>query len=161
MIKTKPTFILDGMLGSLARWLRLLGFDVLYCKDRTDDEILSIVNDRILLTRDKELLVRAQNQGFKAFNPGPPPITQMLRWLQERLRLSFNIDPDQSRCSLCNSRLSPARPNDVRNDVPPKSFRHQRQFWQCTNQDCQKVYWQGRHWRRIRLTLRDISNIAS
>src|SRR5215813_270690 len=50
----KPTFIADVMVGRLARWLRILGFDVLYSNRYEDDEILRIASaeNRMILTRD-------------------------------------------------------------------------------------------------------------
>src|SRR6266513_1466594 len=50
----------DHMLGSLARWLRFMGYDNAYpepCPDRTLVERVRS-EDRILLTRDKELAAR-------------------------------------------------------------------------------------------------------
>ncbi|MBA3043717.1 hypothetical protein FP804_01105, partial [archaeon] len=48
-------FVADTMLGRLARWLRLLGFDVLYPETADDKELLKIAGERIIFTRDKEL----------------------------------------------------------------------------------------------------------
>ena len=50
-------FICDEMFGSLARWLRIMGHDVLYLKDIDDDAIIEVANreDRFILTRDKDL----------------------------------------------------------------------------------------------------------
>ena len=53
-----PTrFEVDGMLGSLARWLRILGYDTDYANQRDDAELVRIARaeDRVLLTRDREL----------------------------------------------------------------------------------------------------------
>ncbi len=154
--KERPTFILDGMYGSLARWLRLLGYDTIFCNDWVDDDILIATEDRILLTRDKELITRAQTRGLKVFNPGSRPIYKMLRRLQEYLGTEFILNPSKSRCSLCNARLAHAQPEEVKDRVPARSFNQFTLYWQCTNKDCRQVYWQGRHWRRIQATLNRI-----
>jgi uncharacterized protein with PIN domain len=154
--KDKPTFILDGMFGSLARWLRLLGYDTIFCNDWVDDDILAATEDRILLTRDKELITRAHARGLKAFNPGPRPIAKMLRRLQDHLGITFVINPSTSRCSTCNAHLVHALPEEVKAQVPPRSFHQHTLYWQCTNPDCRQVYWQGRHWKRIHDTLNKI-----
>ena len=54
-------FVLDIHLGKLANSLRLLGFDTLYCNDYADEELaqISASEERILLTRDKDLLIRS------------------------------------------------------------------------------------------------------
>ncbi len=55
-----PKFAVDEMLGSLARWLRIMGYDATYEKDHDDDSILRISKDegRVILTRDEELAAR-------------------------------------------------------------------------------------------------------
>ena len=40
----RTKFVLDVHLGKLARWLRLLGFDTLYCNDYQDAEIVAIAS---------------------------------------------------------------------------------------------------------------------
>ncbi len=154
--RDKPTFACDAMLGSLARWLRILGFDTLYFEDKADTDILSSVGKRILLTRDKELLQRAHRQGLKAFNPGTLRMRSMLQNLKKELQITYNLDPAQSRCSLCNSLLKSAKPDDVKDRVPPGSLSHHNKFWECISPECRQVFWQGRHWRRIQQTLHEL-----
>ena len=62
-------FVVDGMLGSLARWLRMLGHDVDYDAERNDDALLKIATgeDRILLTRDEQLYGRARSRTVSSF----------------------------------------------------------------------------------------------
>jgi uncharacterized protein with PIN domain len=149
----RPTFILDGMFGSLARWLRLLGYDTIFCNDWVDDDILEAIGDRILLTRDKQLIERAHQRKLKAFNPGSRPIYKMLRRLQAHLGITFILNPSKSRCSHCNAPLAHAPPKTVKDCVPPGSYHQHTLYWQCTNPDCRHVYWQGRHWSRIQAIL--------
>ncbi|MFX1581960.1 MAG: Mut7-C RNAse domain-containing protein [Promethearchaeota archaeon] len=152
----KVTFIADAMLGSLARWLRLLGYDTLYCETQSDDEILERIHNRILLTRDKELIVRAKQLRYRVLNPGSGSVGSMLQQLQQELEIPFVADPDLSRCAKCNSPLQKCERHKVQNIVPEGSLRKHQSFWQCTNNECQKVYWQGRHWTRIKNTLNQI-----
>ena len=53
-------FFADSMLGKLARWLRIIGYDTLYDSSISDEEIISrsIKEDRIILTRDTLLVKR-------------------------------------------------------------------------------------------------------
>jgi hypothetical protein len=37
-----PRFVADVMLGKLAKWLRIAGYDVLYSNRYTDDELISV-----------------------------------------------------------------------------------------------------------------------
>ena len=152
----KTRFIVDAMLGSLARWLRFLGFDTLYYETQSDDEILENVSDRILLTRDKELISRAKNRGLRVLNPGSGPKKEMLEKLEYILDIQFVANPDRSRCPHCNSKLQRKSRNQVLDQVPPGSLRNHDTFWQCENSQCHQVYWQGRHWTRIQNTLRQL-----
>src|SRR5262249_10770147 len=53
-----PRFVADAMLGRVARWLRVLGFDVVYDPTLHDAALVQLAeaDDRILLTRDRQLL---------------------------------------------------------------------------------------------------------
>ena len=57
-------FVADNMLGKLAKWLRFMGYDILYPKTMNDFNLIKLANseERLLLTRDKELTK------FKIFN---------------------------------------------------------------------------------------------
>jgi uncharacterized protein with PIN domain len=152
----KTRFIVDAMLGSLARWLRFLGYDTLYCETQSDNEILERVGDRILLTRDKELILRAKNRGFRVLNTGSGSKKAMLEKLEQELDIQFVANPNRSRCPQCNSGLQIKSRNQVLDQVSPGSLRTHETFWQCDNSDCHQVYWQGRHWTRIHNTLRQL-----
>ncbi len=53
-------FFADAMLGKLARWLRILGYDTAYERDVSDEELIERVGHekRWLLTRDRYLAQR-------------------------------------------------------------------------------------------------------
>ena len=57
-------FIADAMLGKLARWLRLMGYDVDSKIDFKDDELIASAKGRTLLTRDRALCKRAKSEGL-------------------------------------------------------------------------------------------------
>ena len=54
-------FAVDCMLGKLAKWLRILGFDAVFFAKIEDDALLQLADreERILLTRDNGLIERA------------------------------------------------------------------------------------------------------
>ena len=51
----EPKFICDVHLGKLARYLRMMGFDVYYYNDLTDEKIVSVSlkEKRAILTKDR------------------------------------------------------------------------------------------------------------
>ncbi|MFC6635107.1 Mut7-C RNAse domain-containing protein [Microbulbifer taiwanensis] len=139
-------FVLDCHLGRLARYLRMLGFDSLFRSDYHDDTLLqiSIEQQRILLTRDLELLKRKQLQrGYYVRATRPrQQVTEVIR----RLQLEKGIRPF-SRCIACNGTLEKARKEEIRSLLPANTDRFFDEFIQC--RDCLRVYWKGSHYERM------------
>ncbi len=65
LAKIPSAFFADAMLGSIARKLRIFGFDTIYIRDIKDEEVLGIASklDRVILTCDKELFKRVVKVG--------------------------------------------------------------------------------------------------
>lgn len=145
-------FICDHMLGTLARWLRLLGFDVLYPGPIPDKEIEAIATEegRTILTRDKELASTKKAQVL--YIPTDDLETQLKFTFSE---LKLKITDPMSRCSLCNCPVEKVDKSRVEENVPKKVFERQEEFWYCP--ECKKYYWQGSHWERIKRTIEKIS----
>ena len=140
-------FIADEMLGTVAKWLRILGFDTLYAKGMDDSEILETAEreNRVILTRDRELIARAEKGGMKSL---------FLRSadLEDDLRAILDIyppDPDlfMSRCTICNTPLEEVPRESVKGKVPEGVYERQERFWYCSK--CDKYYWEGSHWERM------------
>ena len=145
-------FICDIMLGKLARWLRILGYDTLYVQE-DDNNILAIAEreKRVLLTRDKELAKR-DDKGFlvRGFS-----IDEQLMELMKAKLISVDMSKMLTRCTLCNSVLKPMNKDSVKDKIPEKSFENSERFWHC--EGCGKYYWIGKHWDDIRGRLEKIS----
>jgi uncharacterized protein with PIN domain len=146
----KPMFVVDVMLGRLARWLRIAGFDALYSNQFTDDELvaLSRTEGRILLSRDTRLLVRKAVQQF---------IFLESEDIQSQIRQVFAAThttclPDiLTRCLTCNDTLMDIARDGVRERVPPYVFATQARFKSCPT--CLRIYWAGTHRRSVLHTL--------
>ena len=133
----------DHMLGSLARWLRFMGYDTAYPPPGPDRELVDRARreDRILLTRDKELGARVPG----AVQVRSDDLEAQIREVAAVLRLRL-VDP-LSRCSLCNEILSPVPVDDVKSFVPEGVRSRHHEFWRCPS--CKRVYWQGSHWDKM------------
>ncbi len=145
-----PRFVADVMLGRLAKWLRIAGFDVLYSNRFSDDELVAISNRerRILLSRDTGLLVRKAVQDFIFLESEDigEQIRQVLDTLRaRRLPLMF------TRCLECNETLVEAPRKSVRDRIPVFVYRTQDRFMSCPK--CGKVFWAGTHRRSAVRTL--------
>ena len=142
---TRIRFSADEMLGSLARWLRLMGYDTCYERDSGDTEILerAIFDDRILLTRDKNLAERAGERGLYV---SARDHDDQIRQVMMAFKLTF--DEDRSRCTACNGDLILITKEEASNGVPEGALRSNEQFFRCGS--CGKYYWKGSHWNNIR-----------
>jgi len=133
----------DHMLGTLAKWLRFMGYDTAYPGPLDDTELLALAQreDRVLLTRDKELAGRSH----RALRVHSDDLEEQIREVASALNLRL-IDP-LSRCSLCNTPLVAARLEEVGDLVPEGVRARHTSFWQCPT--CHRVYWQGSHWDKM------------
>jgi len=139
-------FVLDGHLGRLAVYLRLLGFDTLYKRDCDDDELAQLAGEekRILLTRDRGLLKRSQvSHGYLPRSDDP---RQQLLEVSRRYLLKDQMSP-WGRCPRCNGIVEPVEKAVVEERLPPQTRESYSDFHRC--RACGQVYWKGAHSKRI------------
>jgi len=139
-------FIADAMLGRLARWLRLLGFDTLYYPDIRDGDLLKIAlrEGRSILTRDTHFL-KMKERAVLFFVHSNEPMEQVKEVL-EPLAVKGVLP---GRCARCNGILCKVESKDaVRDKVPEHVFLSRTYFLKC--QVCGSVYWEGTHLKRFR-----------
>jgi uncharacterized protein with PIN domain len=149
-------FLADHMLGSLARWLRFLGFDCAYPDVLPDKKLRELAQkeDRIILTRDKEL---SKAKEVKTLYITSLELERQL--LQVISKYDLKLDDAFSRCSLCNSKLTEIEKMHVKDKVPEKVFERQNEFWECKG--CQKYYWKGTHFQGIVKTIKELEGKSS
>ena len=140
-----PSFTVDIMLGKLAKWLRLMGFDTFYSNSAQDDFLMELTlrEKRILLTRDRPLAERLGNTAYFVQNIFLPE--QLREVTAEFLLHRFHLS---RRCSVCNGTVALISKTKVENRVPLYIFQTQEKFFQCEN--CGKLYWEGTHARHIK-----------
>jgi uncharacterized protein with PIN domain len=146
-------FVADVMLGRLARWLRMMGHDVLYSNRYRDDELARIADteDRILLTRDRGLLARYRVN--RAVLVTSVRLSGQLRELRDGIGLTCGAEAF-SRCTRCNAPVEEISREEARGEVPPYVQRNAPAFFRCHG--CGKVYWPGSHVRRMKKLLDEI-----
>lgn len=157
-------FLVDAMLGNLARWLRIFGHDAIFANEvesvgeggATDAElaVFAMQEDRTLITRDKEFARRFPGA---VFVPGTDLI-ENLRAIQDALGVKLEFNQDKARCTTCNAPLRKvANKQEVSNIVPEKTYLRYDDFWTCTNPTCGKVFWQGSHFDDIHAVARQLT----
>ena len=144
-------FVVDCMLGSLAKWLRILGYDAAYWPHADDRELVRVARaeGRTLVTRDVEL---SRSRNVDTILIQSQRLEQQLRQMFQEVRL-----PQAerfSRCPTCNGVLEPVDVEAVADRIPPYVAKTQPRFHRCLN--CGKVYWPGTHRQAIERWLRDV-----
>ncbi len=144
-MSTAEKLMCDEMLGSLSRWLRLAGYDVLYIRDMDDNEVIRYAVDegRSVITRDRDL---SRRLGGRAI-----PITGLT--LDDQLKeFSSVIDVSGSmgrsaRCTICNGVLKAIGRDDLNKKdeemIPPRVLEVQDIYYKC--EICGHFYWRGTH----------------
>lgn len=139
--------LLDGMLGSMARKLRMFGFDTLYYNGLDDALLIDKCREegRVLITGDEELCNHASRLGVRSIfvrGNGVDDVAYVLRALGIR---SIEFDIKHARCSMCNSTVEHVSKDST--GLPDGILARYEAFYRCIN--CGKVYWEGSHIRRI------------
>ncbi len=148
-------FVADVMLGKLARWLRLIGYDTIYNPKLSTKELIKIANGegRIFLTRSKRV---AEELGAKNFY-----IVKAEKFKEQLNEVIKNLNLDTktnlfSRCSICNTEIIEVEKSNIINLIPEETAKSFDEFYQCPK--CGKIYWDGSHTARIIKILNEIKN---
>jgi uncharacterized protein with PIN domain len=148
---TIPTrFILDNHLGKLASDLRMLGFDADYTNQYQDQELadIAVSQGRILLTRDRQLLMR-KSICYGYLLRSMDPDEQLLEIL-ERFNLLSEIKLFQ-RCMHCNHVIESVEKIEIQHRLEPLTRKYFNEFRICPG--CQQIYWAGSHVEHIEVRL--------
>lgn len=141
--ESAPRLLADAMLGKLARWLRVLGYDTRYVQgDDTTVAHHARAEGRILLTRDRELI---QRRGLRTLLIISQHLEAQIAQVIDEIGPPLDATP---RCMRCNVRLTSISVEQARPHVPPYVAETQSTFHQCSK--CGKIYWQGTHWQGIK-----------
>lgn len=144
-------FLADTMLGKLAKWLRILGYDVLYYPNLGDAQLLELARaeNRILLTRDEELRRRCRGIALSSDD-----------WREQLCELAQAIGLETSglftRCLECNVPLEIVSGAEVEGSVSAYILATQEEFGRCP--ECGRIYWKGTHFAHALTEVERLSN---
>ena len=155
MNKPEMKFVCDRMLGKLATWLRISGYDTVYIgdlnlnnKNKEDTFIVKSFRDRIVLTRDRELFRRCLQEGREVIFVKSDAVLEQLKELEER-GIEFRIVMD--RCSVCNGLLRKPTEDEIRRVLQregiSEDLKERYELGYCER--CDKLYWMGGHWKNM------------
>ncbi len=150
----EPRFLLDCHLGRLTAHLRMLGFDCLYQNDFDDRQMtdIAIQETRILLTRDRRLLMRRViRHGYCLRSLDP---LEQVNEIIHRYKLTDKIEPFH-RCLRCNHPLQPVEKEVVIDRLERLTKQYFDEFHICPA--CDQIYWKGSHYDRMIQVVEKIS----
>jgi len=146
------------MLGTLAKWLRIYGFDTFYATDEMDDnELINISKneDRILISRDRNLIQISRRENLKTMEIKTTDINEQINSILKEIKIDkSNI---LSRCILCNSEISEIKKDKIKKKVPKRVFESNEKFWFCSK--CNKIYWKGTHYENMIKKINDLKSL--
>lgn len=143
----KPKFILDVQLGSLAKYMRMVGLDTIYKNSFSDEEIvkISLKERRAILTKAKGILKRSDvTHGYWIRNT---KTIEQLKEVLHRFDLKNQIN-EFSRCLICNSNLKKISKEKIIDLLPAKVKEQQNTFYVCIH--CDKIFWKGSHYTKMK-----------
>jgi uncharacterized protein with PIN domain len=147
-------FAADRMLGKLAKWLRIMGQDVIYGQHLSGYGLIHAARaeNRLILTRDR---------GLKKKQP-PDFLLIESDHYREQLRQVIQarglrpLDKAFTRCLECNLVLERRAKASVEKMVPPYVFATQENFSWCSK--CRRVYWPATHHQRMLEELKSLES---
>ena len=141
------------MLGKLAKWLKILGFDALFFNKIEDDDLLSRARKekRILLTRDTGLIEKAKDVDtlFLESEEWRDQVKQVL----DKFSLWERVNP-HTRCIDCNVKLKDLPKKNAKNLVTPFVYKHADSFALCSG--CGRVFWRGTHFKDMEFKIEEL-----
>ncbi len=144
-------FLCDGMMGKLARYLRIAGFDVEYIKTAN-------INELIIKARQEQRTILTRNTKIKDWpevfyiNSEIPEEQLKIVWLKYRLGDKAKFF---SRCIICNKELIKVKKDEIKGKIPYYTFKNFDTFTQCPM--CHRIYWPGSHLENMKKRIEEIS----
>jgi hypothetical protein len=146
-------FIVDSMLGKLAKRLRIVGYDTYFDPKMDDHDILKLSKeeDRLIVTRDTQM---AKIRGAKLFLLRSTDIKEQLKELSKLAKIRLDSSRSFSRCPECNTPVKDISKEEAKKIVPKFVYETLNKFSYCPK--CKKAYWQGTHYEKL---LKELKNI--
>ena len=149
-----PRFAVDCMLGSLAKWLKILGYDTFYLTHVEDAELVerARAEGRVLLTRDRRMTLRRRARPCHFVTSEDP--REQIREVVTALGLRVREELFLTRCLPCNARTNEIPRDKAAGSVPAYVLDTQTRFRRCPS--CGRIYWGATHRERMVERLREI-----
>ncbi len=144
------------MLGTLAKKLRMFGFDCMYNSSIDDESIISLakIESRVIITMDSNLAINAMKRDILVIKPESHTEKEQLIEIAKKMNFK-KFELQYSHCSLCNGKLNIILEDQILEKIPPMIRRHTRNFWQCD--ECMHIFWEGSHIKNMKKLVGEIN----
>lgn len=155
----EPVFWCDAGLGGLARWLRAAGYEAHWEYGIDDADLLrrAASMKAVVLTTDSGMMERGILRDGHLRSLWLPPALHIPEQLAAVFS-EFHLQCRTSRCPDCGGHLLEANKEQIKDEIPPKTYLWLDQFWRCER--CSKIFWNGTHWRKIQAALETIGAVG-
>jgi len=138
-------FAVDKSLGTLAKWLRILGYDTIYEPEVSSREFcVRLQEHRILITRSKKIQKTwaSQNHVFITSNH----LVEQLKQVVGQIGIKRDDIQPFYRCIYCNLPIDEVNKYEAYGRVPDYVWETHDAFKRCSQ--CKRIYWSGSHAER-------------
>ena len=145
--------LLTRELGRLAKWLRILGFDAEYSREKNNAFLViqALREDRTILTRNHRLPAA---RGIRIVVLKEELIKKQLSEISKLREIIPGAEEMFTRCTICNEALVSIAKDKIKEKVPEYVFQTQEKFSTCPK--CRRLYWPGTHWKNVAEALKTI-----
>ena len=136
-------FLVDRMLGKLAKGLRMLGYDAIYYRGEDAYQLYSLarLDGRVILTRNTKLIQKRPEDHIIKITEDAPFL--QLKEVIQKGHLSLSEENFFSRCLVCNAVIDPIPHEEAEGKVPDFIYIQKKDFSECPQ--CRRIYWEGSH----------------
>jgi len=152
MAENRKKFLLDENLAKLAKWLRMLGYDVAIYRSINNEKKISLCNKerRVYLTRSNKIAKRKEifSRMLIRTEKYDEQLLEMLHLLE------FNNKMLSSRCLVCNDKLQKIQVEKIKDLIPKYVTDNFSDFKICRK--CGKIFWNGSHYAAMKSKLKNL-----
>ena len=150
-------FLVDAMLGNIAKKLRLFGYDSEYFSDIDDSQLIekAKTENRTIISRDRLLTEAAKKSDVSAIYLSKENEIDQFLEIIDATHLELNeISGEKARCTKCNSTTSSISKSEIGDKIPQGVLEFNEKFWECDS--CNQIYWEGTHIKNLQKFVQEI-----
>jgi uncharacterized protein with PIN domain len=158
-LSQNPSFVIDSMLGTIAKKMRVLGFDSKYSATIEDEDLILLAKkeNRTIITKDRQVADNAKKHDILTVDITTHTEKEQLIEIAKKTGFKkYEFNPNSARCPICNGILRGVEKHQIIDKVPPKIAQNISEFWICER--CKHIYWEGTHIRNLKKLIAEIND---